>query len=186
MAQWSWCINVSYATTKLICISIALWTVCLSVIQLGIFSWQISDWQNRSVSGDRMVSGVDSTSADHTSLADHSVNGVRTEWNERNFESLSTALNVMHIINLLLSIILLITGIGLTYFIWIDSKLADMPWAVVFASSILGVVIWCIVWWAYGVHAYWLMLTVVEFLFSIFNSLCLIYAIILHRRFMTV
>lgn len=163
MAQSAlWCINVSYATTKLICISLALWTVCWSVIQLGIFSWQISDWRTR-------TTPVDAT--------DHQI---------KQFNNLWTALNVLHIINLLLSIMLIIAGLGLAYFVWIDSKSADVPWAIVFGSSIIGIIVWCVVWWAIGVHDYWLMLTIVEFLFSLFNSLCLIYAITLHRRFMTV
>ncbi|KAL1284089.1 Transmembrane channel-like protein [Trichinella pseudospiralis] len=161
------------------CITVGIWTLICSIIQLAIFSWQsyVIKWERDKTANRRLPFYGTQSSYDFRYYGpDYSSFYVTPE--ERFF----TGLFVIQILCLISAFFLLFGSVSLIYGIHTNSKHLVWPWFPCVVSSILCSVAYCITWWASGVDNYWLILTIIEWFSVMINLYALLCVIVQYRR----
>uniref|UniRef100_A0A915ANJ3 Uncharacterized protein n=1 Tax=Parascaris univalens TaxID=6257 RepID=A0A915ANJ3_PARUN len=158
-------------------VTIGIWTMIFSVIELAIFSWQIYDIKyQRNLASNYLIPAFNT----------YGSYGNGPTYYENYYDSpltrFYTGLFVIQILCLISSFFLLFAAVALMYGAHTYSRYLIWPWFPCMIASILTSLAYCIMWWTGDVRSYWLILTILELIGVLINLYCLTAVLIFYRQ----
>uniref|UniRef100_A0A0N4ZNZ3 MARVEL domain-containing protein n=1 Tax=Parastrongyloides trichosuri TaxID=131310 RepID=A0A0N4ZNZ3_PARTI len=157
-------------------ISIAIWSFIFSIVQLGIFGWQLAAIKYEK---DRAANNL---LPNYNTYGRFDIPSYYESYWQSPEERYYIGLFVCQIICAIISFFLLFASVALIYGIHTLSRYLIWPWFPCMLLSILSSLAYCITWWAGDVREYWVVLTIIEIFGVVINLYCFVVIIAFYHR----
>uniref|UniRef100_A0A0K0G2W8 Uncharacterized protein n=1 Tax=Strongyloides venezuelensis TaxID=75913 RepID=A0A0K0G2W8_STRVS len=157
-------------------ISIAIWSFIFSIVQLGIFGWQLAAIKYEK---DRAANNL---LPNYNTYGRFDIPSYYESYWQSPEERYYIGLFVCQIICAIVSFFLLFASVALIYGIHTLSRYLIWPWFPCMLFSILSSLAYCITWWAGDVRDYWIVLTIIEIFGVVINLYCFVVIIVFYHR----
>ncbi|CEF66764.1 Hypothetical protein SRAE_2000143000 [Strongyloides ratti] len=157
-------------------ISIAIWSFIFSIVQLGIFGWQLAAIKYEK---DRAANNL---LPNYNTYGRFDIPSYYESYWQSPEERYYIGLFVCQIICAIVSFFLLFASVALIYGIHTLSRYLIWPWFPCMLFSILSSLAYCITWWAGDVRDYWIVLTIIEIFGVVINLYCFLVILVFYYR----